>query len=81
MDQGGKTSCNRTVEGGVQFPSRSTTSASLLGMDSTSIPELEEAIARLWNVRMADSEYLRLLVESMPRRLAEVVERDGNCTK
>ena len=50
-------------------------------MDSTSIPELEEAIARLWNVRMADSEYLRSLVESMPRRLAEVVERDRNCTK
>ena len=31
--------------------------------------------------RMVDSEYLRSLVESMPRRLAEVIERDGNCTK
>ena len=36
---------------------------------------------RLWTVRMADSDYLRSLVESMPRRLAEVIERGGNPTK
>ena len=47
----------------------------------TTIAELEEAITRLWTVRMADSDYLRSLVESMPRRLAEVIERGGNPTK
>ena len=42
---------------------------------------MEEAIARLWNVKMADSDYLRSLVESMLRRLAEVIERDGISSK
>ena len=35
----------------------------------------------LWCDRMADSEYLRSLVESMPRRMAEVIEKGGNMTK
>jgi hypothetical protein len=30
---------------------------------------------------MDDSAYLRSLVESMPRRLQEVISRDGNTTK
>ena len=43
--------------------------------------KMKEAIARLWNVKMADSDYLRSLVESMLRRLAEVIERDGISSK
>ena len=31
--------------------------------------------------QMADSEHLRSLVESMPRRMAEVIEKGGNMTK
>ena len=31
--------------------------------------------------QMADSEYLRSLLESMPRRMAEVIEKGGNMTK
>ena len=38
-------------------------------------------IKRLWVLRMEDSDYLKKLVESMPRRLAEVIERSGACTK
>ena len=38
-------------------------------------------IKRLWVLRMEDSDYLKKLVESMPRRLAEVIERGGACTK
>jgi hypothetical protein len=30
---------------------------------------------------MEDSAYLKKLVESMPRRLAEVIEREGASTK
>ena len=37
--------------------------------------------AAVWCDRMADSEYLRSLVESMPRRMAEVIEKGGNMTK
>ena len=47
----------------------------------TSITELKEAIKVLWFERMTDSECLRSLVESMPRRMAEVIEKDGNMTK
>ena len=47
----------------------------------TSITELKEAIKLLWFERMADSEYRRSLVESMPRRMAEVIENGGNKTK
>ncbi len=38
-------------------------------------------IKRLWTIRMEDSDYLKKLVESMPRRLAEVIEREGASTK
>jgi hypothetical protein len=38
-------------------------------------------IKRLWTIRMEDSDYLKRLVESMPRRLAEVIEREGASTK
>ena len=47
----------------------------------TSIPKLEQSIKRLWTERMSDSAYLKSLVESMPRRLEDVIERDGGMTK
>ena len=47
----------------------------------TSITELKEAIKVLWFERTADSEYLRSLVESMPRRMAEIIEKGGNMIK
>ena len=48
---------------------------------ATSIPQLKEEIMRLWVYRMSDSEYLRNLVMSMPRRLQAVMENGGNATK
>ena len=48
---------------------------------ATSIPELQRHIQELWTQRIGDSPYLRSLVESMPRRLQEVISRDGNTTK
>ncbi len=47
----------------------------------TNIPDLENAIKILWIQRMEDSEYLKALVESMPRRLQAVIDADGNATK
>jgi hypothetical protein len=37
-------------------------------------------IKRLWVLRMEDSQILRSLVEFMPKRLLEVIERCGNTT-
>ena len=48
---------------------------------ATSIPELQRHIQELWTQRIGDSPYLRSLVESMPRRLQEVISRDGSTTK
>ena len=48
--------------------------------NNTSIPMLEEAIRKLWEEKMADSEYLEALVKSMPRRMVDVIERDGGMT-
>ena len=53
----------------------------LANCQATSIPQLEEEIMRLWVYRMSDSEYLRNLVMSMPRRLQAVLENGGNATK
>jgi hypothetical protein len=39
--------------------------------------EWERDITELWTLRMRDSDYLRKLVASMPKRLAEVIEKDG----
>ena len=53
-------------------------------LKSTNCRTMEEwilEIKRLWVLRMEDSDYLKKLVESMPRRLAEVIERGGACTK
>jgi hypothetical protein len=41
---------------------------------------LREEIKRLWVLRMEDSHILRSLMESMPKRLREVIERGGNTT-
>ncbi len=53
----------------------------LVNSTSTNLKELQEEIKRLWMIKMADSQYLKSLVESMPRRLAEVIERGGATTK
>ncbi len=37
-------------------------------------------IFKLWVTRMSDSDYLKKLVVSMPRRLAEVIEKEGATT-
>jgi hypothetical protein len=44
----------------------------------TNLEQLKEEILKLWVIRMEDSAYLKNLVESMPRRLQEVIERGGN---
>ena len=48
---------------------------------ATSIPQLKLEIMRLWTLKMDDCQYLRNLVESMPRRLQAVLENSGNATK
>jgi len=53
----------------------------LYSQSFTSITELKEAIKVLWFERTADSEYLRSLVESMPRRMAMIIEKGGNMIK
>ena len=50
----------------------------LYSQSFTSITELKESVKVLWFDRMADSEYLRSFVESMPRRMAEVIQKGGN---
>ena len=45
------------------------------------MPELQRKVAELRTIRMSDLAYLRNLVESMPRRLKEVIERDGGNTE
>jgi hypothetical protein len=42
--------------------------------------QLKEEILKLWVDRMENSAYLKNLVEFMPRRLQEVIERGGNIT-
>jgi hypothetical protein len=52
-------------------------------MKSTSPANLEQLtkeILKLLVIRMEDSAYLKNLVESMPLRLQEVIERGGNIT-
>ena len=38
-------------------------------------------IKRLWTIEMENSEFRKKLVDSMPRRLEEVIERQGASTK
>ena len=42
---------------------------------------LQKEITELWTQRMDDIPYLKALVDSMPRRLEDVISRDGNTTK
>ncbi len=42
---------------------------------------LRRILRRLWALRMDDSDYLKALEESMPKRLDEVIEREGATTK
>jgi hypothetical protein len=46
-------------------------------MKAKNIEEWKREITELWTLRMSDSDYLRKLVTSMPKRLAEVIEKDG----
>ena len=48
---------------------------------NTSIPMLEESFQKLWKNKMGDCEYLGSLVSSMPRRMADMIEKDGSMTK
>lgn len=47
----------------------------------TNMDEWKRAIVTLWTTRMDNSDYLRGLVTSMPRRLQEVIRREGAATK
>jgi hypothetical protein len=38
-------------------------------------------IKRLWIIKMDKSEYLKKLMDSMPRRLEEIIARQGASTK
>ncbi len=47
----------------------------------TSIPKLQKEILWLQTSKMDDSDCLKALVESKPRRLQEVLKNGGNATK
>jgi hypothetical protein len=44
------------------------------------LEELKVEIKKLWVLRMDDSQYLKILMESMLDRIQEVIARDGNAT-
>jgi hypothetical protein len=48
---------------------------------ATSLPQLQQEIKFLWTLQMDDIQYLKNLVESMPRRLEAVILNVGNSTK
>ena len=48
---------------------------------STSLPALQKEITELWTMKMDNIPYVKALVESMPRRLDDVIRRDGNTFK
>ena len=48
---------------------------------ATSLPQLQREITELWVLRMDNIQYLKNLVESMPRRLQAVIDGNGNLTK
>ena len=52
----------------------------LKNVHATNLEELKEEITKLWVLRMDNCDYLKKLVESMPQRLQEVTDRDGNVT-
>ena len=48
---------------------------------ATSLPQLQQEIKFLWTLQMDDIQYLKNLMESMPRRLEAVILNEGNSTK
>ena len=48
--------------------------------NNTSIPMLEESFKKLWE-KMGDYEYLESMVSSMPRMMADMIEKDRSMTK
>ena len=48
---------------------------------ATNVVELKREVTELWVLRMSDSQYLGNRVESMPRRLEDVICREENPTK
>ena len=48
---------------------------------ATNMGDWKREVTELWVLRMRDSQYLRNLVESMPRRLKDVISREGNPTE
>ncbi len=46
----------------------------------TNLDQLKEEIKRLWFLMMEASQILRILIESMPKRLLKAIERGGNTT-
>ena len=48
---------------------------------ATSLPQLQQEIKELWTLQMDNIQYLKNLAESMPRRLEEVIQNEGNSTK
>ena len=48
---------------------------------ATSLPQLQQEIKFLWTLQMDDIQYLKNLVESMPRRLEAVILNEGNSPK
>ena len=48
---------------------------------ATSLPQLQREITELWVLRMDNIQYLKNLVESMPRRLQAIIDGNGNLTK
>ena len=53
----------------------------LASSNCTNIEELKGEMVRLWTTRMSDSDYLRNLVDFMPRRLQEVIDSGGASTR
>ncbi len=47
----------------------------------TNMEERKRSITELGTIKMADRHYFKKLVESLPRRLFAVIEREGTCTK
>ena len=47
----------------------------------TNLEQMKKEVLNVWCIKMADGSYLRALVESMPRRLAAVIENEGEMTK
>ena len=48
---------------------------------NTSIPMLEESFEKLRKDKIGDCEYLGSLVSSKPRRMADMIQKDGSMTK